>query len=518
MESSFSEITAQLRDKLAEIDDIQAAAAVLGWDMTTYMPPGGSAARGRQLATLARLAHERATDPALGKTLDAAESRFEAEIGTTIAAAADNDDAALLRLVRREYERRIRIPSKFAAEAADHSTRSYGVWATARGENDFAAVQPYLEKTLDLSRRYADFFDTYVHPADVFIDDSDFGLSVELIRPLFAELGAGLKPLVQRIAAQPKPRHEFLHRHYPEAQQIAFGDKIARRLGYDFTRGRQDKTHHPFMTKFSHGDVRITTRVNEQDIGDNTFSVMHEVGHALYEQGVAEKYESTPLNGGTSNGVHESQSRLWENLVGRSRGFWQHSFGDLQAAFPDQLRDVSAEEFYRAINLVEPSLIRTDADEVTYNLHVIIRFELECRLLEGDLAIEDLPAAWHDAYEDALGVRAPSDVDGVLQDVHWYAGFIGGSFQGYALGNIISCQVYETALEENPNITTHVQRGELMPLLHWLQNNIYRHGSKYTTQQLLERVTGSGITLAPYFRYLHEKFGDLYELDNLTGT
>jgi carboxypeptidase Taq len=325
--------------------------------------------------------------------------------------------------------------------------------------------------------------------------------------------------MVKAIVAKPQPRRDFLHRHYPEAAQLQFGDQIARLLGYDFARGRQDKTHHPFMTKFAHGDVRITTRVKENDLSDNLFSVIHEVGHALYELGIVAGYEGTPLDGGTSNGVHESQSRLWENLVGRSRGFWEHSFNQLQAAFPEQLNDVSVDDFYAAINLVEPSLIRTDADEVTYNLHVLIRFELECQMLEGELSITDLPDAWHAAYEESLGMRAPDDVDGVLQDVHWYSGFIGGSFQGYTLGNIMSCQIYEAALEENPNIPVHVKRGDPAPLLKWLQNNIYRHGSKYTTQELLERTTGSGIQIDPYFRYLNRKYGELYKLssDEMNG-
>jgi carboxypeptidase Taq len=399
-----------------------------------------------------------------------------------------------------------------SAEAAEHFSRTYSVWTAARPQNDFAAVQPLLEKTLDLSLRYAGFFDTFHHPADAFIDLGDHGLSVAQIRPLFTQLSERLSPMVKSIAQQPKPRHDFLHRHYPKADQLAYGAQLAHMLGYDFTRGRLDTTAHPFMIKFAHGDVRITTRVNEQDLADNLFGVIHEVGHALYEQGVDEAYDATPLNQGTSSGVHESQSRLWENLVGRSLAFWEHSFGALQNAFPESLHDVSVDEFYRAINMVTPSLIRTDADEVTYNLHVIIRFDLECRMLEGNLSIADLPDAWHAAYEETLGVRAPSDTDGVLQDVHWFGSHIGGAFQGYALGNIISCQIFERALEENPNIRTHIARGELMPLLHWLQTNVYRYGSKYTTQQLLERLTGSTISLEPYFRYLQTKYGALYTL------
>lgn len=510
--TSFSPLTQELRDRLLPVVDIEGVIELLHWDMSTYMPPGGAQGRSRQIGMLERMVHQQMVDPALGHALDRAENAFVAEHGADPQSVADSDDAALLRIARRNYERLLRVPVEFTAETEDHLARTYSVWTTARAQNDFALVRPYLEKTLAYSRQYAQFFEGFEHPIDVFIDNSDYGLTAAIIRPLFKELGEFLSPFLKQIDAQPKPRHDFLHRHYPKSEQLAYGEQIARRLGYDFERGRQDTTYHPFMTKFAQGDVRITTRVNENDVGDNLFSIMHEVGHALYEQGIDPRYDGTPLLDGTSNGIHESQSRLWENLVGRSKGFWEHNFAGLQATFPQQLNDVTLDEFYRAINLVRPSLIRTDADEVSYNLHVVIRFELECRLLEGTLDIEELPQAWHEAYEATLGVRAPNDADGVLQDVHWFAGFIGGSFQGYALGNIISSQIYEAALEENPNIPTHIRRGEQKPLLRWLQDNVYRFGSKYTTRQLLERLTGSGITLDPYIRYLQQKYGDLYNL------
>lgn len=518
MSEVFTSLTADLRARLQEINDLNKAAYVLYWDMTTQMPPGGAGARSRQLATLERIAHERAIDPALGRTLDEAEQRFAAEhSGADPTQVLDSNDAALLRLARRDYERRIRVPVEFTAEVAAHCSRTYSVWAKARAENNFAAVQPLLEKTLALSKQFAGFFEHHAHPADPFIDAMDYGLTVALIRPIFQELGERLAPLVKTISAQPKPRHDFLHRHYPEAKQLAFTENVARRFGYDFQRGRQDKTHHPFMVTFAHGDVRITTRVDEHDPSENLFSVMHEVGHALYEQGIDAGYDGTPLFDGTSMGVHESQSRLWENLVGRSRDYWENSYHEFQNAFPEQLGDVSLDEFYRAINRVEPSLIRTDADEVTYNLHVLIRFELECQMLEGELAIADLPAAWHTAYEKMLGIRSPNDADGVMQDVHWYNGSIGGSFQGYALGNILSCQFFEMANKENANLAQQIRKGDLTPLRHWLQTNVYRFGSKYTTQELLERVTGTGISLEPYFRYLHQKYGALYKLDDIAN-
>ena len=287
---------------------------------------------------------------------------------------------------------------------------------------------------------------------------------------------------------------------------------MARQIGYDFERGRLDKTPHPFTIEFAVDDVRITTRVDEHNLGDALFSTIHEAGHAMYEQGVRPDFDGTPLGGGTSAGVHESQSRLWENIVGRSRGFWHFYYPRLQAAFPAQLADVPLEAFYRAINKVQPSLIRTDADEITYNLHVMLRFDLELALLEGKLAVADLPEAWRERYAADLGVIPPDDKDGVLQDVHWYGGVVGGVFQGYTLGNIMSGQFYAAALHAHPEIPAEIARGQFGTLLGWLQQNIYRHGSKLTASELIQRVTGGPLSIEPYVRYLRTKYGELYEL------
>jgi carboxypeptidase Taq len=303
-----------------------------------------------------------------------------------------------------------------------------------------------------------------------------------------------------------------LHVGYPEDQQLDFGLGVIKQYGYDFNRGRQDKTHHPFMTKYSLGDVRITTRNREDDMGDALFSTLHEAGHAMYEQGIDMAYEGTPLAGGTSAGVHESQSRLWENVVGRSRGFWEYFYPQLQAMFPAQLRSVSLDTFYRAINKVQRSLIRTDADEVTYNLHVMIRFDFELDLLNDKLSIRDLPEAWHERYDTDLGVTAPNDSDGVLQDVHWYGGVIGGSFQGYTLGNILGAQFYEKALQAHPEIPAEIGRGKFDTLHGWLRDNIYRSGSKFTAPELIEKVTGSPLRIEPYIKYLRTKYSELYSL------
>ena len=560
----------ELKTRLIEIDDLESAAALLHWDQSTYMPPGGASARARQLATLGRLAHEKFIDPAVGKLLEDLQP-YEESLPY------DSDEASLIRVTRRDYERAIKVPPSFTAQLNNHVAESYQVWAKARPANDFAIVRPYLEKTLDLSRQLANFFPGYEHIADPLIDFSDYGMKASTVRAIFAELRDQLVPLVQAITA----RHptstglstsvddSCLHQTFPEAQQLAFGREVIKRFGYDLERGREDKTPHPFTTGFSIGDVRITTRVKENNLGEALFSTMHEAGHALYEQGIHRDFEGTPLAQGTSAGVHESQSRLWENLVGRSQGFWKFVsvqvrrvvFGKvlnhcilwcskcpcwkpidcsticsrcvglcttncdtpperlrkffypkLQVVFPDQLGPVSLETFYRAINKVECSLIRTDADEVTYNLHIMQRFDFELDLLEGRLAVRDLPEAWRERFKTDLGIVPPDDRDGVLQDVHWYGGIIGGVFQGYTLGNILSAQFFEMALQAHPTIPTEIKEGEFGTLYNWLKESIYQHGQKHTASELIERVTGGPLSIKPYLRYLRSKYGELYQL------
>jgi len=496
---------AELKARLSEIADLNGAASVLGWDQLTYMPRGGAAARGRQMATLSRLAQEKFIDPAIGKLLDDLRP-YEESLPY------EDDDASLIRVTRRDYERATRVPPDFMERFNLHASEAYMVWAEARQANDFKKVQPYLEKTLDLSRELANFFPGYEHIADPLIDFANYGMKAATVRRLFADLRAAQVPIVQAITAQEPADDSCLRRHFPEAEQMAFCEEVVRQLGYDFERGRIDKTHHPFTTSFSIGDVRITTRVREDYLGECLFSNIHEAGHAMYEQGVDMKYEATPLAGGTSAGVHESQSRLWENVVGRSREFWEFFFPKLQKVFPEQLKGVSLEMFYRAVNKVERSLIRTDADEVTYNLHVMLRFEFELAMLEGTLAVKDLPEAWRERFQADLGILPPDDKDGCLQDVHWYGGMIGGAFQGYTLGNVLSAQFYAQALKEHPEIPQEMAQGKFSTLHNWLIENIYRHGRKFTAPELVRRVTGGEITIEPYIAYLKAKYGQLYRL------
>jgi carboxypeptidase Taq len=495
----------ELRQRLLEISDLGAVGSVLGWDEATYMPKGGSSARGRQSATVSRLRHERAIDPALGRLIDSLTPYAES-------LPADSDDAALVRVARRDFEKAIKVPAAWVERSNKHGSASYDAWTRARPANDFATMRPYLEKTLELSREYAGFFKPYDRIADPLIDSADEGMTTALTQKLFAELRRELVPIVRAITAEPVADDRCLRGTFREQPQLAFSLDVAARLGYDLDRGRLDKTHHPFCTRFGAGDVRITTRVREDDLGDALFSTVHEAGHAMYEQGVAAALDGTPLGGGVSAGVHESQSRLWENVVGRSRAFWEHFFPALQRLYPEQFQGVALDTFYRAINKVERSLIRTDADEVTYNLHVMMRFDLELDMLEGRLAVKDLPEAWRARMQADLGIEPPDDRDGCLQDVHWYYGGIGGNFQGYTIGNILSAQFYAAAVKAHPNIPAEIAAGKFDTLYGWLTKNLYRHGSKFTPNDLIARASGEPMSMQPYLGYLRGKYGELYSL------
>jgi carboxypeptidase Taq len=504
VETKFQE----LKTRLLEVNDISSAAGLLYWDQSTYMPPGGAAARARQTATLGRLAHEKFTDPAIGNCLMHLSHIKKASPMTLMKQASSvshGESMNALLKYRQTSQQRWRItllnPTKCGLRHVQQTTLSGYVRIS--------------KKRWNIADRQPTFFPGYDHIADPLIESSDYGMKVVDVRRVFAELRQELVPIVSAITSQEPADDSCLHQHFPEEKQLAFGLEVAQQFGYDMNRGRQDKTHHPFMTKFSLGDVRITTRTKENFLGDALFSTLHETGHALYEQGIRMDYEGTPLARGTSSGVHESQSRLWENLVGRSRGFWYHYYPKLQSVFPEQLGSVSKDTFNRAINKVERSLIRTNADEVTYNLHVMLRFDLELAMLEGNLEIRDLPNVWRERFEADFGIVPPDDKDGVLQDVHWYFGLIGGSFQGYTLGNILGAQFYASAFKAHPEIPSEIKRkGEFSTLHNWLKENLYQHGSKYTAPEIIERATGSPLSIKPYMAYLRSKYGELYNLDD----
>jgi carboxypeptidase Taq len=501
MNATFEQLQARYR----EVSDLHAATALMGWDQTTYMPPGGGPSRGRQMATLSRIGHEKAIDPEIGRLLDALEPQVRS-------LPFESYEASFVRVARRKFDKLSKVPPGFTAELEAHSAASYQAWTEARPKDDFRALRPHLERTLEFSRRYADFFPGYEHIADPLIDRSDYGMKTSTIRVIFGKLRDRLVPLVEAITSQRETDVACLRVHYPEAEQLALGKEIITAFGFDFSRGRQDKSPHPFCTEFGSNDVRITTRVDEHDLARALFGTLHECGHALYELGVNPALEGTPMAGGTSSGVHESQSRLWENLVGRSRAFWEGWYPKAQERFPRQLGSVSLDTFYRAINKVERSLIRTEADEMTYDLHVITRFELELGLLEGTLSVADLPEAWRAAYAKNLGITPRDDRNGVMQDVHWYGGLIGGAFQGYTLGNLLSAQIFAKAKDAHPSVVDDMRRGDFTALRSWLVKNVHRHGSTFTAPELIERLTGGTVEVEPYIHYLREKFGALYAL------
>ncbi|PTQ83007.1 carboxypeptidase Taq [Nitrosospira multiformis] len=491
-----------LKARFAEIDDLRRAVSVLHWDMSTHMPQDGTTSRGRMIATVEKAAHEKLIDPDLATLLEETAALPDAMLSA--------DDRAFLRLARRQFVRASKIPSGFKAEFFQHMAETYEAWVHARKLNDFNVVAPFLEKTVAYSRALSDFFNTgetaWAHPMDPHIEDADPGMTTTAIKTLFADLRRDLVPLVREVSSRSRPRTDFLSRAYPKSRQLEFLNWLARNIGYDFNRGRQDLTHHPFMTKLGAGDVRITTRISEANVCDGIFSTIHECGHAFYELGLSPSLDGTILGHGTSAGIHESQSRLWENQVGRSREFWTYFYPHLQTRFSEALGDVSLEEFYCGINRVEPSLIRTEADEVTYNLHVMIRFDIESQLLDGSLQVKDLPAAWNDRYEADLGVRPSSDAQGCLQDVHWYYGSVGGMFQGYTIGNLFSAQCFEAALEAHPEIPEAMMQGNFSTLHSWLKENIYQYGSSLFPQELIRRMTGHDLSSKPFVAYLTRKY------------
>jgi carboxypeptidase Taq len=496
-----------LRRRLREIADLEGAAAVLVWDQNVHLPAGGAASRGQQLATLARLTHDRWLDAAFARDLERAERALEH--------APDATAGDLVRVVRRDLDRKARIPSSFTAARAQQGAAAFAAWVEARASGRLRPALEALETTLEHARTYAGFFPGHAHPADPLIDARDEGATVASLRPLFGRLRAALVPWVAAWSSVPAPAPLPAGPFGPEAQLEAALD-LAEAVGYDLRRGRQDLAPHPFSIRFAHGDVRVTTRVRPDDLTEALFSTLHEVGHAMYEQGVAAGLEGTPLARGASAGVHESQARLWENQVARSRAFWSFALPRLRLRFPD-FATVDEEQAYRAVNRVVPGRIRTDADEVSYNLHVIVRFDLELELLEGRLAVADLPEAWAERYRSDLGVTPTSANDGWLQDIHWFGGLIGGGFQGYTLGNVLSAQFHAAAARDIGDLDGLVAAGDFAPLRDWLRDRVHRHGRSKPVDALVRDATGSPLDVEPYLAYLRVKYEALTGVAAPTG-
>ena len=499
----MSEKFQQFRDLLGELADFSAAAAVLGWDQQTYMPPGGAEARAMQLSTLQKTIHQRFVSDEVGQLL----TDLEAEL-----AGADYDsfEASMLRVTRRHYDRWRKVPTDLVARLAKAAALGHTAWEKARAASDFSLFQPYLEEIVDLTIQKAEALGYEDRLYDALLDEFEPEMKTAQVQSLFDEMKAGLVPLVRAIAErQDAVDDAILHQEFDESKQWDFGIEVITRLGFDFQRGRQDTAAHPFTTSFSTGDVRLTTRISRNNLPSALFGSIHEAGHGMYEQGFDRALERTPLRDGASLGVHESQSRMWENIVGRSRGFWAFWLPRLQEYFPTQLGTVSLDEFYRAINRVRPSFIRVEADEVTYNLHIFLRFEVENLLVEGQVRVADLPALWNDKMEEYLGIRPNNDAEGVLQDVHWSGGMI-GYFPTYSLGNLLAAQFYNQAVAEEPDIPAQIKRGEFGTLLHWMREKIHKPGAKYTPTELVERVTGGPMRTEPFLTYIREKYSEIY--------
>lgn len=494
----------KLKTILAEISDIGNAAAIASWDQQAFMPPGGAESRGNVMATLGRLSHETFTSDKVGKLLDELQAYGES-------LDADSDEARLIKVTRRDFEKATKIPTEMVEEKAQLTTLGNQAWQEARAKSDFSIFEPHLEKFIDWVQRYAELFNPYVHIYDPLLDDYEPGMKTAEVQAIFASLRPKQVELIEAIAAKPEVDDSFLHQHFSEAKQMAFGESVFTKYGYDLNRGRQDKVTHPFATTFGYGDNRITVRVDEEYFNSYLFAALHEAGHAMYEQGVPKKLYRTPLYGGASLAVHESQSRMLENLVGRSRPFWSHFFPKLQEVFPSQFGNVSLDDFYKGINKVAPSFIRVEADEATYNLHVMLRMDIEIALLEGSLKVKDLPELWNTKFKEYLGITPPDDAQGVLQDIHWSFGLL-GYFSTYALGNLVSAQLWEKINQDFPNLEDQISKGEFAPLLTWLNEKIHHHGSKFDPQELVEQVTGSKIDGGAYINYLQTKFGEIYNL------
>ncbi len=485
---------AELKERLGSLTDLRRTEGLLLWDMQVFMPPGGAPTRAAQLATIEEIVHARVVDERFGELFEELEP-YAADLPD------DSDDACLIRVARRDWERARRVPSELAVEIAKVSAESYDAWVRARAESDFASFQPWLERVVDLRRRYVECYEPYDDVYDVLLEDYEPGMKTSEIREIFSVLAPELRALVAERATEEDDA--FMRGPFPVAGQDALSRELCEAFGASWDQFRLDTTVHPFEITFGLGDIRLTSRYAEDDLL-SLFTAMHECGHGLYEWGISKTLERTPLCAGVSATLHESQSRLWENVVGRSLPFWRWFYPRVQATFPGPLGGVPLEDFHRAANRVRRSFIRVDADETSYGLHVILRFELEQELLTGRLAVKDLPDAWNARFEELMGISPPNDALGVLQDAHWSGGGF-GYFPTYLLGTVLSVQIWEKAREALPSVDEQIERGEFGELHEWLRETIYSLGRKLTPADTIRRAVGGPLSPEPYLAYLREK-------------
>jgi len=501
-----------LTTRLLEIQRINSAASLLSWDQETYMPAGGGEARAEQISTLQGIAHQKLISPDIERLLATWVDPETGEIRDSPGEAWDEPSRSLLREVWRDYSRAKKLPSDFVIKLSRECSLAQQVWVEAKENQSFSQFLPNLRTVLSLKREEAEYLGYRDSPYNALLDEYEPGATIKELRPLFAQIKGRLVPLLKKIQQSPIQIDDSMLFHtFDQTRQLEFGRMVLIAMGYDFERGRLDLSAHPFTTSFHPTDVRVTTRVHEHDLQSCLFSCIHEGGHGLYDQGLDPRYFGTPLGDSVSLGIHESQSRMWENCVGRSRPFWQFFYPMLQQTFHHQLRSLDGEQFYAAINRVKPSLIRVEADELTYNLHIMLRFEIEQDLIEGRTRPEDLPGIWNRKMEEYLGIVPSNDAEGVLQDVHWSFGAF-GYFPTYTLGNLYSVQFYEQAKLEIPHLEDEIAAGQLMVLQRWLGQKIHRWGRMLTPDHLAQRVTGKSLDPEPFLSYVEKKYGELYRL------
>ena len=507
-----------LTARLLEIQRINSAASVLSWDQETYMPAGGGAARADQIATLQGLAHRQLISPETEQLLCRWVDRDSGHLIEANGERWDEPSRALLREVWRDFNRARKLPSDFVVRLSRESSLAQQVWAEAREESNFKTFLPSLQIILALKREEAEYAGYNDSPYNALLDTYEPGLTIAFLKPLFDRVRSRLIPLLQAIAASStKIDDSFLYHSYDTGRQVEFGRLILKAMGYDFERGRIDLSAHPFTTSFHPTDVRVTTRVYQHELPACLFSCLHEGGHGLYDQGLDTDHYGTPIGESVSLGIHESQSRLWENCVGRSLPFWRFFYPILQQTFPHPLKTIDTERFYAAINRVKPSLIRVEADELTYNLHIMVRVEIEQDLVESRLPLEELPERWRAGMQTYLDITPERDADGILQDVHWAMGSF-GYFPTYTLGNLYAVQFFDQAKREVAHLEDDIATGQLLALRRWLAQKIHRWGRTFPPEQLAERVTGTGLSPEPFLRYIEQKYAQLYDLPTLSTT
>lgn len=495
--SNYSNYQGMMR----KIADIQYASAVLNWDQETYMPPKGAAFRAQQLSTLAGIGHELATTKELGdllNTLSADESLIEKEKRN-------------IKQSLKNYNDNKKYTTEFVQELSKTISESFQAWQKAKEENNFAVYAPHLEKLVKLKREECKLLGTFAHPYDALLNQYEPGAKTADLEVLFTDVRNQLVAFVKKISDKNQNKDSFMFLNYDKQKQWEFGLELLKEMGYDFEGGRQDASSHPFTTNFSSQDVRVTTRINEKDLNEMIWSCIHEGGHALYEQGLPASEYGLPSGEYVSLGIHESQSRLWENNVGRSLVYWKANFSKLQKAFPENFNAVTFEDFYKAMNIVKPSLIRTSADELTYHFHVLIRFEIEKALIEGTIEVKDLPSYWNKKYKEYLGLDVPSDSKGVLQDIHWSHGSF-GYFPTYSLGSFYAAQFFAQAKKEIIGLESEIEKGNTKPLLDWLRDKVHRHGKFYSAEELCIYITGEKLNFKYFMDYATNKYTQLYNL------